>query len=88
MVYFKLQKQYISGCESEKGFWETESVLLLPRVRTTTDQVGNIILEKGIKPFPQTQNFLIPISLKPNGINYWYFKFRLSDLIEFKVLDI
>ena len=33
--------------------------------------------------FATNSNFLIPIFLQPDGINLWYFKFRLLDLTEF-----
>ena len=32
--------------------------------------------------FATNSNFLISISFQPNGVNLWYFKLRLIDLIE------
>ena len=36
---------------------------------------------KGIESLPQTQMFLISISLEADGVNLWYFKLRLFDNI-------
>ena len=33
--------------------------------------------------FATTLNFLIPIYLQPDGVNFWYFKLRLFDLTKF-----
>ena len=44
-------------------------------------------MSKGIESLPQTQNYLIPISLKTDNINLWYFKIRLFDLTDF-IIDI
>ena len=38
--------------------------------------------------FDTNSNFLIPISIQPNGVNLWYFKLRLFDLTDFIVLDV
>ena len=37
---------------------------------------------------PQTKNFLMPKTLQPDDVNFWYFKLRLFDLTEFTVWKI
>ena len=43
---------------------------------------------KGIEFLPQTSEFIIPISLKFNGANLWYFKLTLFDIITVIVWNI
>ena len=38
--------------------------------------------------FATNSNFLIPISLQPNGVHRWYFKLRLFDVTKFIVWNI
>ena len=40
---------------------------------------------KEIEALPQSKNFLISISLQPEGVNLCYFEYILFDLIEFIV---
>ena len=38
--------------------------------------------------FDTNSDLLIPISLQPNGVNFWYFKLRLFGIAEHRVWNI
>ena len=44
------------------------------------------LLSKGV--FATNSNFLVPISLQPDGVNLWFFEIIPFDLKEFTVLNI
>ena len=68
-----------------KYLWGTPKVNFLKlMIKSEEKNFLYIILKFTLKEMSSC--FLIPISLQPGGVNFWYFKLKLINITQFKAI--